>query len=1093
MGLPAPVGYLYWYTTSIILAILTVLNFTTKLYHHLTAPRNASPSSSSLAIAPAHAEKDSPPVTPSSIEKHDDTPQGRVARLGRLNRGFRSLGVMVEKHFYLSGLTIHPRRFHFWGKTRKMRKRLYPTPDLLWQAGYTLGFLVLSFYGTGWDTLTWSNQAAWVAAAQVPMIIALAGKNNLISFLTGIPYDRLNYLHKASARLCLLGVWIHAGGHWRLTHGWNKEIWGKTISHWGFTGIFTITLLSVLSIPWFRRRMFEFFLVVHIALVALMLAAFVMHWRAMDVWIYPGAGLWIADRLIRVLRLVVLNKLWIRPSLSTTAIPSKATISLLTPSTILLTFNTPSPHLNWSAGHHFYVVMPGMSRLPWEAHPFTACTVPHKPGQGAQGGELAFIIRVRDGFTKRMKDRVDEVRKERGLTLEADCDVEVQAAVEGPYGVKSDMRGYEGLLMFSGGSGISFAVANLLQTLREIREGKSKVRFISIVWMVKSRLHLDWISPLLLSHIDNLPPDLSLTLHVHVTRHTFPRLSLSHNTLPTVPNGDFEAYLAERANDPNRHRRRSRLMSTFSWASWTGASGWRVGGTRPGTRRGSMMPSESGKSDKSDGSVKSDGSGSKKKRKRAKARTTSTGLGSITAGSATGSAMNQDRRRSSHAVSGSESEREDDRPRGPRREQRRPSIPAFSWTEGYADDTVFGGGGTGNGNGNGGSISGASARKGSLMVASTVPPVLEGQELEIVLNQPTPLSGTEPTAVMPDQPPIDFGYGPDEVDPYHRPESPLDPATPATPPPAMLPARGSRGSIPWLRDSVSGPPSALPSHVTSSTPPRTPRARQISISDEPPRKHSTPLSHMNTGPRRGSNRRGSVPLLAAASAAASASQQPRPSILMPSPVVLRKGSRPSILDMGHLAAPDMSRSSSTTSGASMASFTTPSPPSPVQMQPPEDISRPLTPSMSFKQLQEATETSAEELRKSISMINAIPDPEVRRASAAALVGPAELELRKRSSEGLEGIVRWHEGRADIRDSIKDIMASVAAHRQLSASTESAEAERLGGRRGGRVNVSCCGPTSLLDAVREGVKVEMDAEEVWKGGVVVDFHAETFGW
>ncbi|OCF32660.1 hypothetical protein I316_05581 [Kwoniella heveanensis BCC8398] len=1079
MGLPAPVGYLYWYTTSIVLAILTVLNFSTKLYHHLTAPRKAT-LSSALTIAPAtpRDEESSPPVTPNSVEKHDDTPQGHVARLGRLNRAFRSLGVMVEKHFYLSGITIHSRRFQLLGKTRKMRKRLYPTPDVLWQAGYTLGFLVLSFYGTGWDTLTWSNQAAWVAAAQVPMIIALAGKNNLISFLTGIPYDRLNYLHKASARLCLLGVWIHAGGHWKLTHGWNKEAWAKNISHWGFTGIFTITLLTVLSFPWFRRRMFEFFLVAHIALVALMLAAFVMHWRAMDVWIYPGAGLWAADRLIRVLRLVVLNKLWIRPSLSTTSIPSKATISLLTPSTILLTFNSPSPHLNWSAGHHFYVVMPGMSRFPWEAHPFTACTVPLKPGQGAESGELAFIIRVRDGFTKRMKERVDEARKERNLALEADCEVEVQAAVEGPYGVKSDLRGYEGILMFSGGSGISFAVANLLQTLREIREGKSRVKFISVVWMVKSRLHLDWISPLLLSHVDNLPPDLSLTIHVHVTRHTFPRLSLSHNTLPNVPNGDFEAYLAERAKNPNRHRRRSRLMSTFSWASWTGGSGWRVGGTRPGTRRGSIMPSESGKSDKSDGS---DGSGSKK-RKRTRTRTTSTGLESVSAASAAGSTKNQNRRRSSHAVSGSESEREDDRPRGPRREQRRPSIPAFSWTEGYADDTVFGGG-------NGGSVSGASVRKGSLMVPSTVPPVMESQELEIVLNQPTPLAGTEPTEVMPEQPPVNFDYGPDEVDPHHRPESPSEPATP---PPAVLITRGSRGSIPWLRDSVSGP-SGFPPHMVPPTPPRTPRTRQISISDEPPRKHSTPLSHMSTGPRRGSNRRGSVPFLAAASAAASASQPARPSILMPSPVVLRKGSRPSILDAGHLAAPDMSRSSSTTSGASMASFTTPSPPSPVQLQPPEDISRPLTPSMSFKQLQEATETSPEELRKSISMIAAIPDPQVRRESVAAIMGPVELELRKRSSEGLEGIVRWHEGRADIRDSIKEIMASVAAHTQLSSSTESSELEKLGGRRGGRVNVSCCGPTSLLDAVREGVKVEMDAEEVWKGGVMVDFHAETFGW
>ncbi|WVR09402.1 hypothetical protein IAU60_006469 [Kwoniella sp. DSM 27419] len=1089
MGLPAPVGYLYWYTTSIILAVLTICNFGSKLYHTYIQRRTPS----TPLVAPSQP---SPPVSPGSEKTKVDEPVSSGAKhLGRLHRGFRALGVMVEKYFYLSGFTIRSRKLQIFGKTRKFHKRMYATPDLLWQGGYTVGFLVLSFYGTGWDTLTWSNQAAWLAVAQVPMIIALAGKNNLISFLTGIPYDRLNYLHRASAKLCLLGVWIHAGGHWRLTHGWNKETWGKTISHWGFTGTFAITLLTVLSLPWFRRRLFEFFLVMHIALVALMLAAFVMHWRAMDVWIYPGAGLWAADRLLRVARLVILNKLWIRPSLSTKSIPSKATISALTPSTLLLTFNTPSEHLNWSAGHHFYVVMPGMSRFPWEAHPFTASTIPARPGHGTENGELAFIIRVRDGFTKRMKDRLDEVRKEKGLSIEADCEVEVQAAVEGPYGVASNHKGYQGVLMFAGGSGISFAVANLLQILQEIRQGKSRVRFISIVWMVKSRLHLEWVAPLLRDHLVNLPPDLSLDIHVHVTRSAFSRMSVSTigTTLSQVPAGDFEAYLAERAKNPNKHRRRSRLMSTFSWASWTGGSGFRIGGTQPGTRRGSLMPSESGRSEKSE-SVHSDGSAAHRfagfsfgaTSKKAKKKRSVRSINDSVSDSAT--EQPRSRRRSSVAPSaGSESEREDDKSvaTSARKLPKRGSLPTFSWTEGYADDTVFGGD---QGQGP------PSGRKGSLLqVPPSVPPVMETQELEIVLKEPTPVDGVRSTPVMPDALTLDMDLGPDEIDPHTvlDPRTPTSaaPSPPSTPPPAMLKARSSRGSIPWLKDT----PSSIPPHVMS-TPPR---ARQVSISDEPPRKHSTQLS-VGSGSGRGSTRRGSLPLAAAASAASSSKQAARPSILMPTPVGLRRGSRPSLLDAAFLGAPDMSRTSSTQSGASMASFTTPGPPSPVQMQPPESISRPLTPSMSFKQLQEATDTSPAELRKSISMLNAIPDPEERRQSVAAFVGPAELELRKRSAEGLEGIVRWHEGRAEIRESIRDIVASVAAHTQLSSHDDDpegavTEAEKLGGRRGGRVNVSCCGPASLLDAVRENVKDAMDAGEVCKGGVVVDFHAETFGW
>ncbi|WWD02129.1 hypothetical protein V865_000167 [Kwoniella europaea PYCC6329] len=1140
MGLPQPVGYLYWYTTSIILGILTIINFSTKFYSHLTRPKlHPSPASSSDTLVTTTTANGQTLPAPLAIEhsSEDEKPQIEKARLGRLNRAVRALGVLVEKYFYLSGITLPARRFTLFGKVRKIHKKVYATPELFWTWGYTLGFLILSFYGTGWDTLTWSNQAAWLAVAQVPMIIALAGKNNLISFLTGISYDRLNYIHRASAKLCLLGVWIHAGGHWKLTHGWSQETWHKTISHWGFTGTFAITLLSVLSLPWFRRRMFEFFLVMHIALVALMLAAFVMHWRAMDVWIYPGAGLWAADRLVRVLRLVVLNKLWIRPSLSAKDIPSKATISLLTPSTLLLKFTRPSEHLNWSAGHHFYVVMPGMSRFPWEAHPFTASTIPSKPGQGTESGELAFIIRVRDGFTKRMKDKIDEVRKDQGLAIDDKLDVEVSAAVEGPYGEKSDLRGYEGVLMFSGGSGISFAVSNLLQILSEIRQGTSRVKFISIVWMVKSRLHLEWIAPLLKDHVNDLPPDLSINIHVHVTRHLLPKLSLTHNTLPDMAPGDLEAYLQQRATQPKR--RRSRFMSTFSWASWTGASVFRAGGTQAGTRRGSLMPSESGKSEGGE-SVGSDGSSSRKSRAQ---RLFGSFASSHLGGTSHKNNKTNNRRRSSHAISGSESESEDPRKIAPRsKERRRPNIPAFNWTEGYADNTVFGSGA------NGGSISGEAGRKGSL-IPFTVP---ENQELEIVLKEPTPVEGVRPTAVMPEPLPVTpvepirreplvinttRDIGPDEVDPFdYRPPSPT------TPPAAVLPHRDSRGSIPWMRESFSSV------HIPHNTPPRTrqisisedlplPRQKRISISEESPvnrtgspktvtvpisqsrsgslsnslpgtpttsafnteptRKRSIPLLY-GLANRRESGRRDSLPLQAAASIGPQSS--PRPSILMPTPV-LAKPVRPPMLETvessGLLSAPEMSRSSSTTSGASMASFTTPGPPSPVQMNNPENISRPETPSKEFQQLAQISGTSPTDLRKSISAIGAIQDPKERRASAAEFMGPAELELRKRSAEGLEGLVRWHEGRANIKESIEDIINSVAAHTQLSSDERHGmENEKPGSgpaRRGGRVNVSCCGPISLLDAVRDGVKDEMNSEEVWKGGVVVDFHAETFGW
>jgi hypothetical protein len=80
------------------------------------------------------------------------------------------------------------------------------------------------------------------AFAQLPIIIALAGKNNIVSFLTGVPYQELNYLHRASGRLCLLCSWIH-------TIGWIDGAYGV-----GMTGRFGYTQYWILWV----RQAFQF-------------------------------------------------------------------------------------------------------------------------------------------------------------------------------------------------------------------------------------------------------------------------------------------------------------------------------------------------------------------------------------------------------------------------------------------------------------------------------------------------------------------------------------------------------------------------------------------------------------------------------------------------------------------------------------------------------------------------------------------------------------------------------------------------------------------------------------------------------------------
>jgi ferric-chelate reductase len=52
-------------------------------------------------------------------------------------------------------------------------------------------------------------RASWLAVAQVPLLILLAGKNNLIGAVTGVSYERLNILHRWVSRVLFFLVTLH--------------------------------------------------------------------------------------------------------------------------------------------------------------------------------------------------------------------------------------------------------------------------------------------------------------------------------------------------------------------------------------------------------------------------------------------------------------------------------------------------------------------------------------------------------------------------------------------------------------------------------------------------------------------------------------------------------------------------------------------------------------------------------------------------------------------------------------------------------------------------------------------------------------------
>lgn len=146
-----------------------------------------------------------------------------------------------------------------------------------------------------------------------------------------------------------------------------------------------------------------------------------------------------------------------------------ASVELLSPHFVRLRLRRP-PHLQWSPGQTAYLIMPGVSTIPFEAHPFTIASLDtaHDETQediyaiskeGSLGEsepywkELVFFINVRNGFTKKLSDAAERGDK-------------VKVFVDGPYGNPPDLMDYDTSVLIAGGSGASLTLPLLLASIK---------------------------------------------------------------------------------------------------------------------------------------------------------------------------------------------------------------------------------------------------------------------------------------------------------------------------------------------------------------------------------------------------------------------------------------------------------------------------------------------------------------------------------------------------------------------------------------------------------------------------------------------------
>jgi DMSO/TMAO reductase YedYZ heme-binding membrane subunit len=111
--------------------------------------------------------------------------------------------------------------------------------------------------------MNYSNACGIAAFGQVPLIIGLASRNNAISWLTGVSYEKLNYLHRAAGRVCCLLSWVHTMS-W-VQRGLAHDVMpGDPQFAAGVVGLAGLTIMLLTSFAFIRRVMYEAFIVIHI-------------------------------------------------------------------------------------------------------------------------------------------------------------------------------------------------------------------------------------------------------------------------------------------------------------------------------------------------------------------------------------------------------------------------------------------------------------------------------------------------------------------------------------------------------------------------------------------------------------------------------------------------------------------------------------------------------------------------------------------------------------------------------------------------------------------------------------------------------------
>lgn len=369
------------------------------------------------------------------------------------------------------------------------RTHLPPTGHLLLMAANLALVLSLVFYGfdtiNQWQWEMIAVRAGWISLAQLPLVFLMSGKSNIVGFLTGSSYERLNWIHRAAARTMLISSALHMGYFFRSWARYDyvaQKLSDDIHSRRGLGAFCVLLWLVVSSFAPIRGWRYEVFFAQHIISGIGFLVIVWMHVPDnARIYVWFPVGLWAFDRTVRALFLVynnvsIFHRRAGKPK-DSSMFACRALFHPLPDKATRITIR--NPPFSWKPGQHAFLSC--HSLVPLQSHPFTITSLPSDK-------YLEFVVRAQSGGTGRFHVHACDLLPPR-------TDECKTVFIDGPYGRIRPLEQFDTVVLIAGSTGASFTMPLLRDLVRRSSSGETIVtRQIRLVWVVKGRGQIQWFA-----------------------------------------------------------------------------------------------------------------------------------------------------------------------------------------------------------------------------------------------------------------------------------------------------------------------------------------------------------------------------------------------------------------------------------------------------------------------------------------------------------------------------------------------------------------------------------------------------------------------